>query len=99
MIRQTIENYKKIESNVEEIINISGYRNNFIAQKMGMNVSTFNVKKQRCKFTSVEIGKMLDIIYNDELENYFLGMYMEILEDDEVMSEDEFNKFVDENRV
>ena len=99
MIQQSIENYRLIEAHVGEIIEISGYRNDFIAKKMGIKPTTFSVKKQRCKFTSSEIEKMLGIIYNDELENYFLGMYMESLENDEIMSEDEFNKFVDENRV
>lgn len=95
MMQETVINYKIILKNVNELISISGYRNDYIAKKLGIKPTTFSVKKQRESWTPDEIEKLLSIIKNDETENYYMGLIMESLESDETLSFEEFKKEVD----
>lgn len=94
MMRETVLNYKTLLNNVSELINISGYRNDFIAKKLGIKPTTFSVKKQRATWTPDEIEKLLAVIENDETEDYYLGLIMQDLESDETLSLSEFKKAV-----
>ena len=82
MIKDTVLNYKLLVDNLGNLINISGYRNDFIAKKMGIKPTTFSVKKQKTTWTIEEVEKLLSVIENEETEDYFLGLLMESLEQD-----------------
>ena len=94
MIKDTVLNYKLLVDNLGNLINISGYRNDFIAKKMGIKPTTFSVKKQKTTWTIEEVEKLLSVIENEETEDYFLGLLMESLEQDETITLAQFKKEV-----
>lgn len=94
MMRETVLNYKMLLENIAELINLSGYRNDFIAKKLGLKPTTFSVKKKRANWTPDEINKLLSIIENDETEDYYLGLIMQTVDTNETLSLAEFRKQV-----
>ncbi len=80
--------------NLGELINVSGYRNDYVAKKLGMSPQSFAVKKQRATWKAKEVEKLLSIIENEETEDYFLGLIMKSLESDETLSLSEFKQQV-----
>ncbi len=89
MLTKVIEDYKIIQSNVDLLIKESGYRMSFIYEKLGMDKTSFYLKRKHANFSVDEIERLLVIIRADELEDRVL---LEMsLEDQElgVMSEDE----------
>ena len=58
MIKDTVLNYKLLVDNLGNLIAISGYRNDFIAKKMGIKPTTFSVKKQKTTWTIEEVEKL-----------------------------------------
>ena len=94
MIKDTVLNYKLLVDNLGNPIAISGYRNDFIAKKMGIKPTTFSVKKQKTTWTIEEVEKLLSVIENEETEDYFLGLLMESLEQDETITLAQFKKEV-----
>lgn len=67
-----VETYKKIKESIPELLNVSGYRNDFIAKKIGMKPSYFSIKKQRGNWTEKDIQKILSILtsQNTDVEKY-----------------------------
>lgn len=94
MIKDAILNYKLLVDNLGNMIAISGYRNDFIAKKIGIKPTTFSVKKQKATWTIEEVEKLLSVIENEETEDYFLGLLMESLERDETITLAQFKKEV-----
>jgi hypothetical protein len=47
MAIKIVEDYRRLVNIIPEIIEASGYRNDFIAKKLGMKPQNFSVKKQR----------------------------------------------------
>ncbi len=82
MMQETVIKYKTLVENIGELINLSGYRNDFIAKKLGIKPTTFSVKKQRSTWTPDEVERLLTIIENEETEDYYLGLIMQSLEPD-----------------
>ena len=94
MMQDALLNYKLLVDNLGHLITVSGYRNDFIAKKIGIKPTTFSVKKQRAKWTHEDVEKILSIIENDETEDYYLGLVMKSLETDETITLAEFKKQV-----
>lgn len=94
MIQEAVINYKMLLNNIGQLITVSGYRNDFIAKKLGIKPTTFSIKKKRSSWTPEEVEKLLSVIENDETENYYLGLIMKGLESDETLSISEFKKQV-----
>ena len=65
-----IDYYKKIVENVSNIIDISGYRNDFIAKKMGIKPQNFSLKKQRANWTPDEVSTLLKVVENDDVKSF-----------------------------
>ena len=87
-----VSTYKKLLSNVSEIIDVSGYRNDYKAKKLGMKPQNFSVKKQRASWTPDELEKLFAIIDNEDVENYLLLEQMRSLKDEETITLAEFKK-------
>jgi len=86
-----VENYKELRNNIGSLIQKSGYKNSFIAEKLGIPAPNFSVKKKRGNWTIEEVEKILAIIDNEELEDYYLGKMMEAVErENEYMTAKEF---------
>ncbi len=92
MMQEAVLNYKLLVDHLGDLISVSGYRNDFIAKKLGIKPTTFSVKKQRATWTHEEVLKLLSVIENDETEDYFLGLMMQSLESDETLTLAEFKK-------
>lgn len=79
---EVIQNYKELKKNMGNLINKSGYKNSFLAEKIGMQPTLFSVKKQRGNWSDDEMEKILSIIENEELEDYYLTEIMEAEKDE-----------------
>ena len=75
-MREIISEYQLLKKNILVLIDKSGYKNIFIAEKIGILPNHFSVKKQRNSWTDQEIDKILSVIENEELEDYYFGMMM-----------------------
>lgn len=67
-----IESYIELKKNMAALINKSGYKNAYLAEQMGIPATSFSMKKQRGNWNEVEMCKIMAIIENEKLEDYFL---------------------------
>lgn len=94
MLQEAVLNYRLLLNNIGDLINVSGYRNDYIAKKLGIKPTTFSVKKQRSTWTPEEVEKLLTVIENEDTEDYFLGIVMKNMEKEETLSLSEFKQTV-----
>ena len=87
-----INNYKKLVHEIPTIIDLSGYKNEYIARKMEMKPQFFSVKKSRNTFDIVQVEKILSIIFNEDVEDYLLLIEMQSRENDETLTLAEYKK-------
>ena len=74
-----IQDYKKLLSSVDTIIKESGYRINYITEKMNMPAVTFYHKRKNAGFTITEMEKLFEIIDTEEIED---TLFFKLMEDD-----------------
>ena len=84
-----INQYRAIKNNLGEIIKVSGYRNDYVAKKIGMSPQSFAAKKQRNSWNDEEIEKVLAVIDNEDSEDFILLQLMRSIEDEETISLEE----------
>jgi hypothetical protein len=72
--------------NINTIIDVSGYRNDYIAKKLGIPASSFSVKKSRGSFSVDDMEKIMQIIDNEDVEDYLLLQEMTNLSDEDDVS-------------
>ncbi len=87
-----VKNYQLLVKRIPELIEISGYRSDFIAKKIGLKPANFSVKKQRGNWSTEEVEKLLNVISNEEVENYLFIELMRSRKDDEEVSFEEYKK-------
>jgi hypothetical protein len=87
-----INNYKNIVVEMPKIIELSGYKNEYIARKMEMKPQFFSVKKQRNTFDLVQVEKILSIIFNQDVEDYLLLIELRTRKNDETVTLAEYKK-------
>ena len=68
---EVVKKYMLLKKQIPHLIKKSGYRNDYIAAKIGMRSDYFAVKKQRGNWSDEEIAKIIKVISNEELANYF----------------------------
>ena len=85
-MREIIGEYQLLKKNISVLIDKSGYKNIFIAEKIGLLPNHFSVKKQRNSWTDQEIDKILNVIENEELEDYYFGLMMDDTDKDDTLS-------------
>lgn len=95
MMQEAVLNYKLLLTHLNELINISGYRNDFIAKKLGLKPTTFSMKKQKATWSNDEVEKLLGIIENEETEDYYLGLIMGQIDTKDTLTLDAFKKEVE----
>ena len=89
---QAVIQYKNLLSHISDIIEISGYRNDYIAKKLGLKPQNFSVKKQRASWSPDEVEKLLAVVDNEDVEDYLLLEHMRSIKDEETITLDEFKK-------
>lgn len=91
---QIVSAYKRLLANISQLIDISGYRQDYIANKMDLKPQNFSTKKQHAKWSMNEIEKLLTIIHNEEVENFLMLEEMRNRKDDETISYNEYKKII-----
>lgn len=74
-----IENYKKLKAEIPHMLDISGYRNDYVAKKIGMLPPNFSVKKAKGNWTEEEVENIMKVLTqeNEEVNDYIMCKIME----------------------
>jgi uncharacterized protein YwgA len=94
MILETVNNYEKLVMNIGQLIEVSGYRNDYVAKKLGLTNVNFSAKKNRKTFTVEEIKKIATIIDNEDVNDFLMVQEMESRKEEETISHDELYKLM-----
>ena len=91
---QTIVDYQKIKQSVPTLIDVSGYRDDFVSKKMGMRPTYFSVKKQRGTWTDKEVESIFTVLtqHNEQVEDYILLQHMLSVDKEDTLTLAEFKK-------
>ncbi len=92
MLEKIVLNYQMLVNNLGQLIEISGFRNDYLSQKIGLKPANFSVKKQKANWTTTEVLKLLSIIKNKEVEDYIDLLKMKEIKKGKFISSDEFEK-------
>ncbi|MBO9594819.1 MAG: hypothetical protein J7599_18085 [Niabella sp.] len=65
-----VHSYRLLLKELPHIIDISGYKNEYVAKKLGMQPGNFSNKKQRGSWTADEVEKILKTISNEDVTTY-----------------------------
>lgn len=87
-----LKEYSAIKNNISTIINASGYKNDYVAKKIGLTPQNFAVKKQRGNWSVEELEKIIDVITkpNEDAEEALMLEIMRSRKDDETLTYDEY---------
>ena len=92
MVQDIVYNYRTLVHNLGELIQVSGYRSDYIARKIGMKPANFSLKKQRGNWSVDEVEKLMQVIDNEDTENYLMLQLMRAAKNEETVSYAEFQK-------
>jgi hypothetical protein len=92
MIPEIVRNYASLVRNIPQLIEVSGYRSDFIAKKIGLKPANFSAKKQRGNWSTGEVEKLLQVINNEEVENFLMIELMRHKKDEEEISYEDYKK-------
>ena len=92
MVQDIVADYQTLIKNIPQLIEISGYRSDFLARKIGLKPANFSVKKQRGNWSSEEVEKLLQVIGNEEVETFLMMELMRSRKGDEEISYDDYKK-------
>lgn len=91
---EIIKEYKFLKTNVSKLIDKSGYKNSYLAERIGMMPQSFSVKKMRGNWTEEDLEKLLSVIETEDIEDYYLGLIMQQIskKPEDLVTLDEFRK-------
>ncbi|MES2773576.1 MAG: hypothetical protein V4722_05305 [Bacteroidota bacterium] len=90
---EILENYKLLKDSLGDLIKKSGYRNDYLADKIGMGAAYFSVKKKNASWSDAEVEKLIRIINSEEAANYFDTVMIKAkMKKGKYISSDEFEK-------
>ena len=92
MLLEIAGNYKTMVQILPDLIDVSGYRNDYLSKKMNLSPATFSAKKQRGNWSTDEVIKLMSIIENEDVEDYLMLQLMRDAKNDETISTTEFRK-------
>lgn len=86
--------YNAIKNSITELIEISGYRNDYLARKIGISQANFSAKKQRGSWTDKEVEKLVAILtnVNEEVEEMLMLKIAKAREGEPTVSYEEYKK-------
>jgi hypothetical protein len=87
-----VKDYKELRQHLGILIDKSGYKNAYIAEKVGMPAPNFSQKKKRGNWSLEEVEKILSVIENEELEDFFLMEIMKERDKGDTVSYAQFRK-------
>ena len=89
---EVIENYLLLKKQIPHLIKKSGYRNDFIASKIGMRPDYFAVKKQRGNWSEDEVAKIIKLIESEDVADYFDSVLIKNCFPGKTLTSKEFEK-------
>jgi len=92
MLAEIASNYKTLLQNIPALIDVSGYKNDYICRKIEMKPATFSARKHKNNWSVEEVIKILSVIQNEDVEDFLLLQLMKETKNDETISADEFRK-------
>ena len=92
MLAKIVLDYQMLVNNMGQLIEISGYRNDYLSEKIGLKPANFSIKKQKGNWSADEILKLLSIIENKEIEEFIDNLKIKAAKDGNFISSDEFEK-------
>ncbi|MBD2755496.1 hypothetical protein [Spirosoma validum] len=90
MATEIVSNYKNLVAQIGMLIDIAGYRNDYVAKKIGLSSASFATKKKRQSFSVDEVEKIIQIIENEDVDDYLMVKIMESRKDEPTLSLAEF---------
>jgi len=91
-ILDVLQDYLEVENSIIQIITLTGYKNEYIAKKLKMPISTYYTKRRNKSFTAKEVLKIVNLIDAEELQNKEELRIIEKRINEEVISSEEFKK-------
>lgn len=94
MLLEVAQDYYRLIENMPALIDASGYRNDFLASKLGIKPQTFSAKKINGSWNRDELFELLKLLSTDDVEDYYLGVMMEHVskKPEDLVSLDEFKQ-------
>ena len=92
MLAKIVLDYQMLVNNIGQLIEISGYRNDYLSEKIGLKPANFSIKKQKGNWSADEILKLLAIIENKEIEEFIDNIKIKAGKEGNYISSDEFEK-------
>ena len=68
---EVVANYRLLKQQMGNLIKKSGYKNEYIAAKIGMRADYFAIKKKRGNWSDEEMAGIIRVIENDDVTSYF----------------------------
>ena len=90
MAAEIVRDYKNLVAHLGNLIDVAGYRNDYIAKKIGLSTAGFATKKKRGSFSVDEIEKIIQIIENEDVDDYLMVKIMDTRKDEPTISLSEF---------
>jgi len=87
---EVLGDYLEVEKNIGAIIASTGYKNEFIAKKLNMPISTYYAKRRTKSFAAKDVFKIVKMLEDDETCNTAEIELMNSRRNDEVISSSEF---------
>ena len=92
MLSEIANNYKTMVQFLPDLIDVSGYRNDYLSKKMELSPATFSAKKTRGNWSADEVIKLMSIIENEDVEDFLMLQLMRNAKNEETISATEFRK-------
>jgi len=93
-MNETIVEYRNLLNRVDEFIKLSGYRIDFLQEKLGISRVSFWRKRKNGEFTIKEMEILSEFIFTDEIEDKLLLKIMNETTEPEFLSEEESIKII-----
>ncbi len=94
MITELIEDYKKLCMNVTELIGKSGYKVDFVRERLKMSKPGFYHKRKKGNFSPDELAVIVKIIRLDETEEEIFSEIIANHKDGPLLSAKETRKLI-----
>ena len=88
-MNETIVEYRNLLNRVDEFIKLSGYRIDFLQEKLGISRVSFWRKRKNGECTIDEMELLSEFIFTDEMEDKIMLELMNEAESSEFLSEEE----------
>lgn len=90
---EIITDYERLTHAVTDIINASGYKIDYVCEKMGLTRIGFYKKRKTGTFKPDELKKLFQIIDHGNLEDKLLGKILEQADKTDILNEEDTKKF------